>query len=389
MTGLWVLLLIKSTLVLAAGGAVALVLRSQTAAMRHLIWLSTLGALLILPLGLLAPAAATPREWATQAMTVADSTAKAVPRAINATWMLTIWAAGFLVLLMRTAASARRSARLVRESRPAGIAANPRIRFHDTVSSPVAWSFGDGTIILPAEAMNWSSLKLQSVMRHEEAHLARRDCQALLIGELACAFCWFHPLAWFAAHRMRVEQEHAADDFVLASGMGPAEYASQLLSVATTAPREPMLAAVGTGSMLAARVRAILDTKRRRTMQTRRTVLVSFAIALAIVIPLAAMQAERKVYKVGGGVSKPQPIYKEDVKYTPEAKDEGVQGTVALAAVIETDGTVSDGRIERSLHLGLDANAVESVGRWLFRPAQKDGIAVPVSVQIEINFRLK
>ena len=45
---------------------------------------------------------------------------------------------------------------------------------------------------------------------HEQAHLARRDCESLLAAELACAIYWFHPLVWHAARRLREEQEHAA-----------------------------------------------------------------------------------------------------------------------------------------------------------------------------------
>ena len=44
--------------------------------------------------------------------------------------------------------------------------------------------------------------------------------------------------------------------------------------------------------------------------------------------------------------------------------------------------------IARSLGLGLDERAVESVKRWRFRPAMQNGKAVPSNAIVEVNFRL-
>jgi TonB family protein len=38
--------------------------------------------------------------------------------------------------------------------------------------------------------------------------------------------------------------------------------------------------------------------------------------------------------------------------------------------------------------LGLDEQAVAAIMQWKFNPGQKDGVAVPVMAQIEINFKL-
>ncbi len=94
------------------------------------------------------------------------------------------------------------------------------------------------------------------------------------------------------------------------------------------------------------------------------------------------------VYRVGGGVSAPRAIYAPDPSYSEEARKAKYQGTVVLWVVVGADGRTRDIRVQRSLGLGLDENAVEAIRRWRFEPARKDGMPVAVQVSVEVNFRL-
>lgn len=94
------------------------------------------------------------------------------------------------------------------------------------------------------------------------------------------------------------------------------------------------------------------------------------------------------VYRIGGGVSAPVPIFKPEPEYSEEARKAKFQGSVTLAIVILPDGTTSNIRVIRPLGLGLDEKAIEAVAKWRFRPSLKDGKAVPVSANVEVNFRL-
>ena len=93
-------------------------------------------------------------------------------------------------------------------------------------------------------------------------------------------------------------------------------------------------------------------------------------------------------YRVGGGVSAPRAIYSPDPEYSEEARKAKYQGTVVLWVVVGTDGRVHDVRIARSLGMGLDEKAIESVRTWRFEPAHMNGQPVPVQVNVEVNFRL-
>lgn len=94
------------------------------------------------------------------------------------------------------------------------------------------------------------------------------------------------------------------------------------------------------------------------------------------------------VFRVGGGVSAPSPIYKPEPEYSPEARRAKLQGTVILALIVGIDGKAHAIRVARSLGLGLDERAIEAVRQWRFDPAKKDGKPVPVAVDVEVSFRL-
>ncbi len=94
------------------------------------------------------------------------------------------------------------------------------------------------------------------------------------------------------------------------------------------------------------------------------------------------------VYRIGGGVSQPVPIYRPDPDYSEEARKAKFQGTVVLAIVVDEKGNPRDLRVLKPLGLGLDEKAMEAVAKWRFRPGMKDGHPVKVMAQIEVNFRL-
>ena len=94
------------------------------------------------------------------------------------------------------------------------------------------------------------------------------------------------------------------------------------------------------------------------------------------------------IFTVGGGVSAPRAIYDPEPQYTDEARKSKLQGVVMLAVIIGPDGRARDIRVSRSLGMGLDEKAIETVRTWKFEPARKDGQPVAVVVNIEVNFRL-
>lgn len=88
-------------------------------------------------------------------------------------------------------------------------------------------------------------------------------------------------------------------------------------------------------------------------------------------------------------VSPPVPVYKPEPPYTKAARKAKLEGTVVFWIVVDEQGNVSDLRqVASRLGKGLDESAAETVRRWKFQPAQRQGVAVPVRVAVDVSFKL-
>lgn len=77
-------------------------------------------------------------------------------------------------------------------------------------------------------------------------------------------------------------------------------------------------------------------------------------------------------------------------KYTPEAMRARIEGTVAVLAIVGTDGKVKDVRLKTSLDpiYGLDTEALRTAANWRFTPARRDGVPVNTIATIMLTFNL-
>lgn len=94
------------------------------------------------------------------------------------------------------------------------------------------------------------------------------------------------------------------------------------------------------------------------------------------------------IFSVGGGVSQPVPIYDPDPPYSEQARKAKYQGTVVLSIVVDAQGAVHDAHVVKPLGLGLDEEAVKTIQTWKFKPAERNGVPVPVRILVEVTFRL-
>ena len=107
---------------------------------------------------------------------------------------------------------------------------------------------------------------------------------------------------------------------------------------------------------------------------------------LASVVIAVAAQEPAPVYQIGNGVLAPQVLKEVKPSYPPDAMQAGIVGTVRLGCVVLTDGTVGDIRVLEGVDPRLQAEAIEALQQWQFKPGSKDGQPVQVRVEVEIAF---
>jgi len=95
-------------------------------------------------------------------------------------------------------------------------------------------------------------------------------------------------------------------------------------------------------------------------------------------------------HKAGeNGITAPKAVSMPQPEYTDQARRKKINGTVLLSLVVGADGTVRDPAVTRSLDKGLDKQALETVKKWKFEPATKDGQPVAVRIDVEVSFRIR
>lgn len=82
----------------------------------------------------------------------------------------------------------------------------------------------------------------------------------------------------------------------------------------------------------------------------------------------------------------PTPIYAPNAEFSEQARAAKFNGVVVISVMVTEDGLPTDIQVSKSVGMGLDEKAVESVSRYRFKPATKDGKAVSARVTVEVNF---
>jgi beta-lactamase regulating signal transducer with metallopeptidase domain/HEAT repeat protein len=339
------LLLAKATLILLVALGITLTMQRASAGARHLVWLVTLAALLLvpgltawgpIPLRVLPPKAksvstvkspaavptgvvekigksgvtgpsASPAN-ASPAGTIGGGIA-ASPVLSVLSILLLVWAAVLLVIAASLGYATLMVHRIVNRARPLDSAdwlsplfevsdrlaleEPPRLLRSEDAKMPFACGVFRATIVLPAECDSWSLDRRRAVLLHELAHVRRHDLIGHTLSRFACAIYWFHPLVWTAAKQLRSESERACDDLALACGARAADYAEHLLDIVTSVRRDatPSVAlAMARRKEFEGRMLAILDPELRHSSPSRKqsAALIGSLALISIVVGAAA-----------------------------------------------------------------------------------------------------
>ena len=274
------------------------------AATRHAIWWLACAAVLALPLAYALVEA--PSSSAVAPATVPLPTA---PDRLLAA-VLVAWAVFGAAGLLRVVGSVRTVMRLKRAGEPldAGVVARvfasseaASLRVSTAVPAACALGLGRPVILLSRTLVDaLEDDDLEAIVRHEHAHLARRDDWWQMLQALVLAVAGWHPAIWIIGRRIVLEREAACDDHVVAHTRAPRAYARALVQAAES--RQGWFAAVDrlaipgaavSPSALRRRVRRLLDGRIDRAsrpgLRTTLTALVTLTIAVTAAARVPAM----------------------------------------------------------------------------------------------------
>jgi beta-lactamase regulating signal transducer with metallopeptidase domain len=322
---------VDATIITALGLLVCAALRRKPAALRHMILAASLAAAATAPvLEIMLPNWELPVLSSSAQVTEAgsafsdvDAQARAavateIQQAPALSWtaaFVAMWAIGFTVVMGGLLAGLARLVALTRRCRRVASGAwreradvlstqHALTRAVVVFESPdrallLTWGLWRPRIIVPAGVRSWAAERIEVVLAHEMAHVARRDWAVQIAAETVRAIYWFNPLIWIACRRLRDESEQACDDTVLRHGIDAADYASHLLAVARqvlTADRGWASApAVANGSTLERRIAAMLNASRNREPLTRPARVGALLAMLAVTIPLTSVTLTERV----------------------------------------------------------------------------------------------
>jgi TonB family protein len=272
---------------------------------------------------------------------------------------------------------------------------------------------------------------LEIILNHEKVHIIQKHSLDLLLLELLAIVQWFNPLIW--AYRKVVKQNHEylADRGVVKAGIPGNKYQEVLLgnykdlrlgfansfNHSLTLKRLVMLKNSGSNKLSVFRLFIIIP-------------LVSFSVYLISCANDVSMKDELKstdtkvikgMENESGDLLQPPPppppptdknisnaelskmpefpggekelinFLAKNTKYPPDAKENGIQGTVMVHFVITKEGKVEKAEILQSVSQAIDNEAlrvVSSMPAW--KPGRdKNGQAADAHLTIPIKFKLQ
>ncbi len=95
-----------------------------------------------------------------------------------------------------------------------------------------------------------------------------------------------------------------------------------------------------------------------------------------------------QVFKAGTGITPPKVVSTAEPEFSDEARRIRYSGVVVMTTVVNKAGVAQGIRIQKPLGFGLDEKAVETVSKWRFKPATRDGNPIDMEIAVEVDFHL-
>ncbi len=129
--------------------------------------------------------------------------------------------------------------------------------------------------------------QLETIIAHELCHVRRRDNLFAVLHVIVETIFWFHPLVWWIGSRLVDERERACDDEVLRRGSDPAVYAGAILRVCEFYLTIPLTTVSRvTGSNLKKRIEDIMTQRNVVVLSGAKKFLLAGVASVSIGVPV-------------------------------------------------------------------------------------------------------
>ena len=394
MTGFWLrnlgLYSLQIALILLVGGAALRLLRIRMSICRLLLWQALLVASLVLPLtqpyaaslpetgiAISATSTALAVDWAPTNHAIAFAEIASITLIAGTLGRFAFLVLGFYRLRRYRLESAPIASTAPDLQRRMNIAAE--IRVLDTIPGPVTFGLFRPVIIVPSR---W--VDNESILCHELIHVRRKDWLITAAEEFIRAAFWFHPLVWWTIAQIQLAREEVVDREVVTFTASPARYLETLLEIAAAksglelAPAPLFLRSRHLRQRVASLLKEVHVSKKQLSFSTA-----GFGVAVVAAAWCAVhafpLQAAPQQQAGGFPVS-----HKVQPQYPADAKENHIEGDVAIRIQIDQHGLVSDAHVISGPE-ALHQAALTAVRQWTFTKNSQ----LPAGADVVISFRLQ
>ena len=209
------------------------------------------------------------------------------------------WIVSYLIVGVRSIAEKTHSSQLLDDAdvqtaikeiaNRYGVKREVIVRVSTSISSPLTWGMSKPVILLPEKFRSWSHQRLQRILAHEMAHIARHDWLTKLLANIVRAAFWFLPPVWLVARKLECYAELACDDLLITHYQCRAEYADDLLLLSSEFQHDFFALSFIKRSELYQRIDAVLDGSRVREAPARSSKFLMLLWAMVLLLPLSMM----------------------------------------------------------------------------------------------------
>lgn len=246
------------------------------------------------------------------------------------------------------------------------------VRLSGELNSPVAAGFRSPVILLPAALAGEAEAGLDSILRHELAHLGRWDDWTNLLQHLVRATLFFHPAVWWLSRRLTLDREIACDDHVLVATRSAQDYAlflTEFAGRARAARWVPAPAAWSNHSQLKERIRMLLDRNRNSSPRLVRAKAGTLSGVAALLAGLGLYAGPRLAFAQTEASPQPAPASSNAAEPSPAAATVSASNEAPLASpapkpkpALATTSSVSvSAPVATNVRLALEQPAVATV----------------------------